>query len=276
MKEAPHISIVIVTWNNEKDIRFCLESVKEINYPNFNVILVDDNSSDKTVEIVKAEFPKVLTFKMDKNQFLCKNNNFGINYAISHFNSEFVMVLNPDTKVGPDLLTTLLEVIIKDEKIAAVGPKIKFWNNSNEGKLNSTGLIYDGFMQSYDRGFMEEDKGQYDKQEEVPAVSGTCILYRVKALNEAGLYWERIKMYLDELELSIRLRKKGWKIIYTPKTTICHSYMKSSDGNKLLRVKHQQAMAYLLIALRHYSLPKKIVMLKKYFEFKIQNLKPKI
>lgn len=270
MEKNPHISIIIVTWNNEKDIKLCLESVTKIDYPNFNIILVDDNSSDNTVNIVKKEFPKVLTFKMDKNQFLCKNNNFGINYAISHFNSEFVMVLNPDTKVPANLLKGLLSVIQNDEKVAAVGPKIKFWNNANEGKLNSTGLVYDGFMQSYDRGFMEEDIGQFDKEEEVPAVSGTCILYRVKALKETGLYWERIKMYLDELELSIRLRKKGWKIMYSPSVAIGHSYMKSSDGNKLLRVKHQQAMAYLFIALRHYPILRKLAMIKKYIEFKMK------
>lgn len=275
MGKNPHISIIIVTWNNEKDIRLCLESVKEIDYPKFNVILVDDNSSDKTVAIVKAEFQNVLTFKMDRNQFLCKNNNFGINYAISHFNSEFVMVLNPDTKVPKDILKTLLGVMQTNEKIGASGPKIKFWNNPNEGKLNSTGLIYDGFMQSYDRGFMEDDNGQYDIEEEMPAVSGTCILYRVKALKETGLYWEPIKMYLDELELAIRLRKKGWKIIYTPKTTIGHSYMKSADENKLLKVKHQQAKAYLLIALRHYPMIRKLAMIKKYIEFKAQNLKSK-
>lgn len=258
------ISIIIVTWNNEADIKFCLESLKSQSFTDFNVILVDNASSDNTVKVAKQTLPEVCIIQQDKNYYLCKSNNDGINFAFERFNSEFIMVLNPDTFLNEDAIKVLLNEISKDEKVAAVGPKILFWNNENEGKINSAGLVYDGFMNAYDRGILEEDKGQYDKTEEVPAVSGACILYRSSALKKTGLYWEPIKMYLDELELAIRLRKKGFKVVYVPKAVIGHSYMKSTSQEKTRKFEKQKSKALLLIAIRHYRLKSKLAMMKHY------------
>lgn len=259
------LSIIIVTWNNESDIKFCLESLKQQSFTDFNVILVDNASTDNTVKVAKQTLPQINVIQQDKNYYLCKSNNDGIKFAFEKFNPEFVMVLNPDTFLKEDTIKILFEEINKDEKIAAVGPKILFWNNTNEGKINSTGLVYDGFANAYDRGFLEEDKGQYDKTEEVAAVSGACILYRSKALKKAGLYWQPIKMYLDELELAIRIRKKGFKIVYVPKAVIGHSYMKSTSQEKTRKFEKQKAKAFLLIALRHYKLKSKLAMFRYFF-----------
>src|SRR5690606_2055638 len=259
-----NISIVIVTWNNEKDISECLESVFNQSYNNFQVILVDNNSTDNTVSIVSEKFPKVTVLKQDSNKYLAPANNIGIRYAIGNFNSEYVLVLNPDTKVESNLLEVLHKTISKDERIGAVGPKVNFYKNQNDGLINSVGLIFDGFNKAYDIGYMEEDKGQFDQEREVFGVTGTCILYRVKMLKEIGLYWERIKLYLDEIELFIRAQKKGWKVLYTPKTTVWHKYMQSVDKNKLYKIERDKRKVWLWIALRHYPLKRKLAMLKKY------------
>jgi GT2 family glycosyltransferase len=265
MGEAIKVSVIIVTWNNEKEIEECLNSLRTQTFKDFNIIVVDNASSDSTTRIVRNKYPEVILLKQQKNLFLTGGNNVGIKYAIDHYSPEYTMVLNPDTKLTKDLIKTLVETADLDPKSGAIGPKVKFFNNKNEGLLNSTGIIFDGFAQAYDRGFLEEDKGQYDAMEEMNAVCGVCVLYRVKALKEAGLYWDRIKMYLDELELSIRLRKKGWKIIYNPNALLYHSYMASSDHNKTFRINKQKKKAYLLVALRHYPLKRKMAMIKRYF-----------
>jgi GT2 family glycosyltransferase len=267
MEDLPFISIVIVTWNNKDDIRSCLESVFKIAYKNFNVIVVDNASSDNTPLIIKQEFPKAILIQNEKNVFLTGGNNAGIHLAIKNYSAQFVMVLNPDTVVQNNLLKVLLETCNSDDKVGAVAPKVIFAKGENKGKINSTGLVYDGFMQAYDRGIFEEDKGQYDALEEVKAVSGTCILYRTQALKEVGLYYEPIKMYLDDLEISIRLRKKNWKIIYNPYTEILHSYMASTVANKNFDREKQKMEAWLLIALRHDSIKAKLAMLRKYVSF---------
>ncbi len=269
------VSVVIVTWNNEKDIEECLNSVLDQDFDNYNVIVFDNASTDKTFEIVndfKNKYTRLEVMSSPVNLYLTGGNNRAMQYAIDNFSPDYILCLNPDTYVEPNLLSSLLRVIESDSEIAAVGPKIKFWSNKNEGLINSVGLIYDGFMQAYDRGLMEEDKGQYDKTEEVFAVSGTCVLYRRLALDKVGLYYEPIKMYLDEVELAIRIRKAGYKIMYVPDTTVGHKYMQSTDQNKLLFVKKQQTKAWLLIALRHYPLKSKLAMIKKYLSFKFMGL----
>lgn len=265
MDHYPNIAIIILTWNNEQDIRDCLDSVLAMDdYPHFQVIVVDNASTDNTAAIVANEYSQVTLLEQSKNLYFTGGNNVGLSYAIDTLSSEYAMILNPDTKVAKNLLQVLANKIEKDERVGAVGPQIKFWANANAGKINSAGLVYDGFMQAYDRGWMEEDKGQYDRNEEVFGVTGTCILFRTKMLREIGLFWQPLKMYLDEVELFIRARKAGWKVLYTGGTEVGHKYMQSTAQNKLLQVEKQKKRNWLLIALRHYPLKAKLAVIKKY------------
>jgi GT2 family glycosyltransferase len=265
---SPKLSVVIVTWNSEKDISESISSLQSQTFKDFNIILVDNNSHDNTLALVKRNFPEVVVLPQKKNLFLTGGNNTGIQYALNNFHPEFILVLNPDTKLENESLEILLKTIEQNDRIGAVGPKIKFWRNKYEGLINSAGLIFDGFMQAYDRGYMQEDLGQFNTTEKVFGVSGACILYRSKMLKETGLYWDSIKMYLDEVELFIRAKKNHWDVVYTADTTIGHNYMQSTGNNKNFKKEKQMMRAFLLIALRHYSLLKKLAMIKKYIEFK--------
>lgn len=258
-----NISVVIVTWNSEKDIEECLSSLRSQTYKDFNVILVDNASSDRTKEIVEKNFPEVEILAQEKNLFLTGANNLGIKHAMKNYKPEFVMVLNPDTKLDSNLIETLLSSM-NEQKVGAVGPKVKFYKNSKEGLINSAGLKFDGFSQAYDIGFEQKDSEEYNSVQEVFGVTGACILYRVKMLEEIGLYWPRIKLYLDEVELFIRAKKSGWKVIYNPKTTLWHKYMASTDQLKVERINNLKKDAWLWIAFRHYPLQSKIAMVKKF------------
>ncbi|BCX13501.1 MAG: hypothetical protein KatS3mg085_033 [Candidatus Dojkabacteria bacterium] len=225
------VSIIIVTWNSGKDIKTCLDSLFEQSFKDFKAIVVDNASQDDTVQKVE-QYPEVDVIKQKKNYFLCKSNNDGIKYAIKNYQSEYVMVLNPDTKLDSNCLKFLIQTFNKNQNIGAVGPKIYFWNNPNEGKINSAGMIFDNFMQAYDRGFLEEDHGQYDKEEVVPALSGACILFKVEALKKVGLYWEILKMYLDDVEIALRLKKNGFFNILSTKScclSFIHGFYKAKQ-----------------------------------------------
>jgi GT2 family glycosyltransferase len=262
--DIPHIGVVIVTWNNEKDIVECLESILNQTYKNFNVLVVDNYSTDNTKKLISEKFPTVTVLPQNENKYLPKSNNIGINYFIKNYESEYILVLNPDTKSENNLLEELSQQMSINEKIGAVGPKVKFYKSKNEGLINSAGMFYDGYIQAYDIGFMETDEGQFDEVKEVFGVTGACILYRVKMLNEIGLYWEKIKLHLDEVELFIRARKHGWKVIYTPKTTLWHSYMQSTDQNKLYRIDQAKRKVWFWIAMRHFSLKSKLAIIRQY------------
>jgi len=271
---TPLVSVIIVTWNNIKDIESCIESILSQDYSNFNIIVVDNNSSDNTVGLIKAKFPGVILICLNNNIFLTGGNNTGIRYALNKFDSEYIIALNPDTKSDPNLISILVQTASKNEKIGAVGPKVLFSNSTNEGYINSVGLLYDGFMQAYDIGFMQQDKGQFDQEKEVFGVTGACILYKSKMLKEIGIYWNEIQMYLDEVELFIRAHKKKWRVVYTPMTRIYHNYMQSTNKNKSFNKKRQIAKAWLLIALRHYPFKSKIAMFLKFLNFHLDPMAP--
>lgn len=267
----PKVSIVIVTWNNEKDIVDCVNSLLKQSYPTEEIIIVDNLSSDNTVKIIEEkfkDFKKVNLIKSDRNTFFTGGHNMGMKAAMQK-DIDFLAIINPDTKADSDWIEKSIEVALPDKQIGMVGPKIKFWKNKFEGKINSAGMIYDGFMQGYDRGFEEEDKGQYDEIEEVKAVTGAAILFRVKMLKEIGLFWTPLKMYLEDLEISIRARKQGWKIIYTPFTTVHHKWMQSTNQSKIIKLNDWKMRNWLYIAMRHYSFKSKLAVLKEYVKSRL-------
>lgn len=269
MSLSPLVTVVIVTWNNENDIYDCLKSIYEQDYDNYNIVVIDNASKDNTKRIIKDSFPQVELIEKDKNLFLTGGNNAGIKYALKQYDSEYILVLNPDTYSPRYLISELVKPFHSAKKIGAVGPKVKFWKNKNEDLINSAGIYYDGFMQAYDIGFKEEDNGQYDEQKEVFGVTGACIMYKADMLKEIGLYENLIKMYLDEVELFIKAHKHGWNVIYTPEVTLGHNYMQSTTQNKSFNREKQLMKAWLIIAFKHYSLKSKLAMLKHYIKFRI-------
>ncbi len=258
------IAIVIVTWNNEKDIKIVLDSIKVQTFNNYKVIVVDNNSSDLTCEIA-SRYKWVKLLKRDRNYYLSPSNNYGISFAIKEYSPEYIMVLNPDTKLSENVLELFIKDLDTNSQIGAIGPKLKFFNNKNEGLINSAGLFYDNFLQAYDIGFMQKDTGQFDTSKIVFGVSGACIMYKTHMLKKIGLYWEAITMYMDEVELFIRAEKAGFKVLYQPKAVVYHSYMRSTDQNKLYRMEQYKKKAWLKIALRHYPFVKKLAAIKQFF-----------
>lgn len=265
MQPNPAVSIIIVTWNNEKDILPCLKSLKDQDYTDINIIVVDNASSDNTVKVIRENFENIEILQQDKNLFLTGANNIGIEYAINHHKADYVVVLNPDTYAADNLISELLNSF-SDDDVGAAGPIVKFWKNKNEGLINSAGIYFDGFMQAYDIGYMQKDEGQYNQRKEVFGVTGACIMYKTQMLNEIGLYDNRIKMYLDEVELFIRAKKMGWKVIFNPNTVIGHNYMQSTNKNSSFNRQKQVSKAWLIIALKHYPFKSKLAMIQKYIK----------
>ena len=261
------LCVVIVTWNNQDDIVDCLQSIfyQQLEFEH-KIIIVDNASTDKTVYLA-SQFKNVDIIKNKKNIYLSPANNQGIKYAIKHYDPEYIMVLNPDTVLGDGLIKTLLNTFENQQDLLAVGPKVVFYKNKLQGRINSAGLYFDGFAQAYDIGFEEVDNGQYNYTKNVFGVSGVCILYNTKLLKQIGYYWEQIKMYYDEIELFIRASKAGLKVIYNGSVCVYHKWMQSVNKNKSLKLEFYKKLALLKIAFRHYSFRSKLSMLKNFLAF---------
>jgi GT2 family glycosyltransferase len=267
MEKQPLVAIIIVTWNSQDEIRDCLDSIKQSDYKNHKIVIVDNASKDSTTKIINEYFPKLDLIKNGRNTYFTGGNNIGFKYAIEKYSPDFLMILNPDTIVEKDVITKLVTIAQKDEKVGAIGPKIKFKGGVNDGKINSASLFYDNFHSAYDLGFGDSDHGQFDYTKEVFAVTGTCILLRTELIRQTSGFWEILKMYVDEVELFIRSRKLGWKVIYTGDATVWHKYMKSTNQEHETNYDKLKMRNWLLIALRHYSMRDKLRMIRDYLKF---------
>jgi len=242
------VSIIILNWNRKKDTIECVESVSKLQILDceVEVIVVDNNSKDGSQEAVEKIFKKLgnkknLYYKQIKNKenlAFAAGNNVGMRYALES-GADYILVLNNDTEVEGELVNKLLVVAKKYPKAGAISPKIYFakgfefqkrYKEADLGKVfwYAGGDIDWDNIYGTNHGVDEVDKGQFDKTEDTDFATGACVFYRSKALREVGLFNEKYFMYLEDAELSQRLRDRGWRVLYTPETKIWHKVAQSS------------------------------------------------
>jgi GT2 family glycosyltransferase len=221
-KENPFVSIVTVNYNGKKYLKSLFDSLFELNYPQkkLEIIMVDNGSSDGSLEFVNENFPRVKIIKNDINNY-CRANNLGIKNA----KGKFIALINTDIRVDKCWLIELIKVIGHDDSIGIATSKVLFLN----GKIQSTGHYELPDFYWSDRGFGEIDEGQYSKTEEVLGVSHCAALYRKECLNDIGLLDEDFNMYLEDVDMSIRAKQKGWSLFYVPQSIAYHNFHGSAD-----------------------------------------------
>lgn len=226
MKEYPLVSIIVVNYNGKKYLKDCFSSLYNLNFPpnKLEIVMVDNGSSDSSLEFVKENFPRVEIIENNINNY-CKANNLGIKSA----KGKYIAILNNDTKVDENWLVELVKVINQDDSIGAVAGKILFL----DGRLQGTGHYEFPHFYWSDRGFKENDKGQYDKTEEVPSISHCATLYRKKCFDNVGLLDEDFNMYMEDVDMSIRAKQKGWRLLYVPKSVVYHKFHGSADESQV-------------------------------------------
>jgi len=235
-------AIIIVNWNGVEHIEVCLNSVFKQMYKQFVVFLVDNNSSDNSVEYVQNNFPQVKVIRCHKNHGFAEGNNIGIKEAFKMERIKYVATLNNDTEVDPNWLTELVFLATSDELIGAVSSKMLMFNNRNI--IDSSGdFLYPDSLKVVTRGNGQKDIGQYDKVEECFSARAGAALYKRKMLEEVcllGDYFDRKYFaYIEDSDLSIRARFYGWKIMYAPKAVVYHkAEATSSKISKLFRIYH--------------------------------------
>lgn len=225
----PKVSIVIVNWDGKRYLEICLPSVFNLNYPNYDVILVDNGSTDSSVEFVKRNYPKVKIIRLDKNYGFAKGNNIGIEEALKDTNVKYIALLNNDTRVDKNWLSELVKVAESDEKVGMCAPKILRMDNPII--IDSTGAVFK-WGSICDRGRGKVDKGQYDKKLSIVGAGGGSGLFKREMLEEIGLFDDDFFAYYEDSELIWRAYKEGWKARYVPTSIVYHKGGGTSKKNK--------------------------------------------
>ena len=226
-QDNPLVSIIILNYNAGDLLLNCVESVFGTNYENFEVIVVDNVSTDSSHRKCKEKFDKIRLIQNSKNYGYCEGNNIGIRKA----KGEFLVILNPDTIVESNWLDELLKAYSKFGE-GLYQPKIL--SLYEKDVLQSTGNMIHlfGFGFARDKGVV--DKYQFEKIEKIGYASGTCLFTSSKVLKKIGLLDPFLFLYHDDLDLGWRAAQLGINSYFVPSTAIFHaeSYMLKWSSKK--------------------------------------------
>jgi GT2 family glycosyltransferase len=214
MQIFPKVFIIILNYNGKAVIKNCLKSVFKMTYPNFEVVLVDNNSTDGSLELAKANFSKINFIKNEENLGFGTGNNIGIRFALERM-AEFVLVLNNDTEVDKDFLTKLIEVAQIDEKIGLLSPVI--FNGHTKQTWFSGGKINWLKMRT-------EHIKSIKTEDYYPSsfITGCSMLVRATVFKEIGLFDEDFFLYWEDADFSHRANKAGFKNMIVTGSWVYH------------------------------------------------------
>jgi GT2 family glycosyltransferase len=264
----PKVAIVILNWNNWQDTIECLESVFQINYPNYSVILVDNHSQDDSIKNIlkyaegkinvesnffdyskvnkplncqiikkceingKINADKQLTLILnDANDGFAEGNNIGIRYALKNLDADYVLLLNNDTVVDKYFLDPLIKEGEINEKIGILGSKLYYYDNPNVIWCVG-GKIDWKFARGLHVGINEEDIGQYNTNQSFDYISGAALLIKTEVFNKVGLLNERYFLYFEETDFELKASENNYGNLYIPESKVWHKVSKTGGGIK--------------------------------------------
>lgn len=230
------VSVIIVNWRTPDALRCCIESVqKQSGAPALQIIVVDNDSGDESVEMIAEHFPDVHLIANDKNGGFAVACNQGLRIATG----DFVLLLNPDTVVPPETLATVLRYAETRPDAAVIGCRVI----NEDGSLERTCFRFPSLLNivlsaSYlnkffprNRFFGREFIGWWERDtpRDVDVVTGSFMLVRRRAIEQVGLMDERYFMYVEEADWCYRFAQAGWKATFTPIAHIVHLSSRSSN-----------------------------------------------
>lgn len=220
------VSIIVLNWNGRAYLETCLTALAGQNYPTFEIIVVDNGSSDGSVAWLAEHYPTVRIISNLENRGFAAGNNQGIQAA----RGEYIALLNNDTQVAPDWLAQLVRGLEVDPRCGMVASRMVFADNPEV--INSTGICVDRSGISWDR-----EGGQPVAHTECNpmAIFGACAgaaLYRRALFDDIGVFDEDFFAYLEDVDLAWRAQWRGWKAFSTPTALVLHHHSATTgDGS---------------------------------------------
>lgn len=217
-KKTPLVSIIIVNWNGGEVFRQCLTSLEKIDYPNWELVIVDNGSKDESITSITSTtgIMRIKIIKNQENLGFAKANNQGYKLA----RGKYVLLLNNDTLVKSDFLTKLVERMERDRTLGVIQPKIFLMDKP--GFLDNAGsfLTRIGFWHHW--GFLEKDGPEFGQERDIFSAKGACMLIKHSVIDRVGLFDEDFISYFEETDFCWRVWLAGYRVVYYPQAKIYH------------------------------------------------------
>lgn len=228
-KPVPRVSVVIVTWNGRALLERFLPTVLATDYPELEVVVADNASTDGTADWLAAVHPGVVVVRHPENWLFARGNNA----AVPHASGRYLVFLNNDVAVPPGWLRPLVATLEAMPDVAAVQPKLLQHGGAPGGSgrqrfeyAGGAGGFLDAYGYPFTRGrlffTLEADRGQYDDARDVFWATGACLAVRRTAFERVGGFDERFGMHMEEVDLCWRLRRAGGRVRVAPESVVYH------------------------------------------------------
>jgi GT2 family glycosyltransferase len=229
--QQPLVSIVSVNYDQPIVTCEMLASLRKVTYPNFEILVVDNASPNKSPDIIKEMYPEIQLIISDKNLGFAGGNNIALKQA----KGDYILLLNNDTEVQPNFLDSLVELMESDQKIGITSSKILYFYENNIIQYAGIPPLHPITSRGGSDGDKEVDSGQYNEVKETFYPHGACMMIRKSILKEIGLLYEGYFLYYEEYDFAERVRKAGYKIYYQPNSCILHKESISTGRNSPLK-----------------------------------------
>ncbi|HKV13092.1 MAG TPA: glycosyltransferase family 2 protein [Thermoanaerobaculia bacterium] len=227
-ERLPRVAAVVVNYNGKEVTLQAVQSLRRMTYPTFDLVVLDNASTDGSPEAIAAAFPDLRQIRVEVNRGSSSGYAAGMRWAFEN-GYDYVLLLNNDIEVEPDLLDQLVEVAESDPKIGCVGPKCYF--HGDRQRLWSAGGIL-RFRESItkERGYGEIDRGQYDADAQVDYINGCAILIRREAALAVGSWDPVFFICVDDADFCTRLKQKGYRCVYVHRAVLYHMVAYTTGG----------------------------------------------
>lgn len=225
----PKVAVVVLNWNGKQDTLECLESIGKLDYPNYQTVVVDNGSTDDSVDAIRTKFPNVFVLQTGANLGYAGGNNVGIKWALNN-GADHILLLNNDTAIDPKLLSAFVEAAQTIPNAGVFGAKIYF-HDQPDVLWFAGGRWLPNAMRLEHIGYGQKDGDEFEQYRECDYVTGCALLVSADVFRKVGLLDEDFFLTYEETDWCYRARNNGYRCIVVPRAKLWHKISVSFGGS---------------------------------------------
>jgi GT2 family glycosyltransferase len=243
----PPVGVVIVNWNLKDSLRETLLSFRKVNYPNLQIVVSDNASTDGSPDMVRSEFPEVHLLTREKGLGYAKGANLGLEFLADK--AKYLFSTTNDVLVDPEMISVLVEYAETHPKAGVLGCKI-FYHDQGDLLWSAGGRVHPVFAHAYHFGWNRHDSPRYNRVRECDFVTGCGFLLRSEVVKRIHYFNADLVFYSEDTDLCFRVRKAGYQVVYVPQARMWHKTSTTLAKNRPLQL-HYITRNMLYLVQRH-------------------------